>query len=53
MNLLPLNLYLFGPLRMELNGAAVLLHRRKAQALLAYLAVTGQPHSRDALATLL
>lgn len=53
MNLLPLNLYLFGPLRMELNGAAVVSRRRKAQALLAYLAVTGQPHSRDALATLL
>ena len=27
--------------------------RRKAVALLAYLAVTGQPHSRDSLATLL
>lgn len=48
-----LQIYLFGPLRMELNGAAVVSRRRKAQALLAYLAVTGQPHSRDALATLL
>lgn len=48
-----LNLYLFGPLRIEQDGAAVVSRRRKAQALLAYLAVTGQPHSRDALATLL
>lgn len=53
MTLPALNLYLFGPLRIEQNGAAVMSRRRKAQALLAYLAVTGQPHSRDALATLL
>ncbi|MEZ4865990.1 MAG: BTAD domain-containing putative transcriptional regulator [Caldilineaceae bacterium] len=53
MTLPALSLYLFGPLRIEQNGAPVALRRRKAQALLAYLAVTGQPHSRDALATLL
>jgi DNA-binding SARP family transcriptional activator len=38
---------------MERKGAPVDIPRRKASALLAYLAVTGQSHSRDALATLL
>lgn len=47
-----LKLYLFGPPRLERNGEAVNPGLRKAMALLAYLAVTGQPHSRDALATL-
>jgi predicted ATPase/DNA-binding SARP family transcriptional activator len=47
-----LKLYLFGPPRVELNAAPVDIERRKALALLVYLAVTGQPHSRDALATL-
>ena len=32
---------------------AVTVERRKSLALLAYLAVTRQPHGRDALATLL
>ena len=45
-------LYLFGPPRFELNEQAIDISLRKAQALLAYLATTGQPHSRDALATL-
>lgn len=53
MTLPALKLYLFGPLRIEQNGETVALRRRKAQALLAYLAVTRQPHHRDALATLL
>jgi len=48
-----LALYLLGPPRVELDGQAVPLGRRKAVALLAYLALTRQPHSRDALATLL
>jgi DNA-binding SARP family transcriptional activator len=48
-----LALYLLGPPIIELDGQAVQLGRRKAVALLAYLALTGQPHSRDALATLL
>jgi predicted ATPase/DNA-binding SARP family transcriptional activator len=47
-----LKLYLFGPPRLELDNVPVDIERRKALALLAYLAVTGQPHSRDALATL-
>ncbi len=50
---MPINLTLFGPPRLEQNGTAVPLNHRKAWALLAYLAVTGQPHSRDTLATLL
>ncbi|MCG3206739.1 MAG: Serine/threonine-protein kinase PknD [Anaerolineae bacterium] len=48
-----LKLFLLGPPRVELDGAPVDLNRRKALALLVYLAVTGQPHSRDAMATLL
>lgn len=46
-------LYLFGPPRLEVNEQPVGLSLRKAYALLAYLAVTRQPHSRDLLATLL
>ncbi len=47
-----LALYLLGPPRIERDGQPVDVGRRKAVALLAYLAVTGQGHSRDALATL-
>ncbi|MBE7555542.1 MAG: tetratricopeptide repeat protein [Anaerolineales bacterium] len=47
-----LKLYLFGPPRVEMDNAPLDLQRRKALAMLAYLAATGQPHSRDALATL-
>ena len=47
-----LKLFLFGPPRFELDGTAVDIQRRKALALLIYLAVSGQLHSRDALATL-
>ena len=47
-----LALYLLGPPRIERDGHPVDVRRRKAVALLAYLAVTGQGHSRDALATL-
>jgi predicted ATPase/DNA-binding SARP family transcriptional activator len=47
-----LKLYLLGPPRLELDSAPVKLNRRKAVALLAYLAVTGESHSRDKLATL-
>ncbi|MBE7469693.1 MAG: tetratricopeptide repeat protein [Anaerolineales bacterium] len=47
-----LRLYGLGPPRVELAGAPVDLPRRKALALLIYLAASGQPHSRDALATL-
>jgi len=46
-----LTLYLFGPPRLEMDGNPIHLPRRKALALLAYLAVSGQEHSRDRLAT--
>jgi hypothetical protein len=45
-----LNVFLFGPPRLAREGEAVPVNRRKMLALLAYLLVTGQPHSRDALA---
>jgi predicted ATPase/DNA-binding SARP family transcriptional activator len=44
-------LFVFGPPRLEHAGPPIGL--RKAVALLVYLAVTGQPHSRDILAALL
>jgi len=47
-----LKLFLFGPPRVELDGTPVDIQRRKALAMLIYLAISGQPHSRDALATL-
>ena len=55
-------IYLLGPPRIELDGDEVHIGRRKALALLAYLAVerrrrsadaSASVHSRDALATLL
>jgi DNA-binding SARP family transcriptional activator len=48
-----LSLYLLGPPRLELDGEALNIGRRKAVALIAYLAVTGRGHTRDTLATLL
>ena len=47
-----LKLFLLGPPRVDLDGSPVEIQRRKAFALLIYLAVSGQPHSRDTLATL-
>lgn len=47
-----LKLTLFGPPRLEREGRPVEVSRRKSLALLAYLAATGQVHSRDTLATL-
>lgn len=47
-----LKLCVFGPPRLERDGQPLEVSRRKALALLIYLAVTRQPHSRDALATL-
>ena len=47
-----LSLFLFGAPRLECNGRLVPINRRKITALLAYLAVTNQTHTRDALATL-
>lgn len=46
-------LWLFGPPRLERDGIPIEINRRKSMALLIYLAVTQQPHSRNALATLL
>lgn len=48
-----LTLYLFGSPRIILDGSLVEVDTRKATALLAYLAVTGQPHQRDSLAGLM
>ena len=48
-----LGLYLFGPPRIELDGEPVHIGRKKALALLAYLAVMPGSHRRDTLATLL
>lgn len=45
--------FLFGYPRVECDGAAVPIRRRKALALLSYLAATGSSHSRDVLAALL
>ncbi|MCL4860417.1 MAG: tetratricopeptide repeat protein [Caldilineaceae bacterium] len=48
-----LELYLFGPPRLLRDGRTLEVSLRKVLALFAYLAITKQPHSRDALATLL
>lgn len=45
-----LRLHFLGAPIIELDGAPVEMDTRKAVALLAYLAVTGQAHSREALA---
>lgn len=46
-------IYLLGTSQIERDGVPVSTDRRKALALLAYLAVTAQPQTRDALAALL
>ena len=48
-----LRVYLLGPPRLEREGETIELDRRKAMALLFYLAVTGERQRRDTLATLL
>lgn len=47
-----LRVYLLGPPRLERDGETIELDRRKAMALLVYLAVTGERQRRDTLATL-
>jgi DNA-binding SARP family transcriptional activator/energy-coupling factor transporter ATP-binding protein EcfA2 len=42
-----------GPPQIELDGVSIRLDRRKAIALLVYLAVTGERHQRDSLVNLL
>src|SRR5262245_8073638 len=52
-NVMPrFTLFLLGPPRLEWDGAPLEFGNRKAVALLAYLAVMRQTHSRDTLATL-
>ena len=48
-----LRLFLLGPPRLERDGVPLELHYRKNVALIAYLAVTGERHTREALVTLL
>src|SRR5215207_6808598 len=48
-----LKLFVLGQPRLERDGRPLELNLRKALALLVYLALSGQLHSRDALATLL
>jgi predicted ATPase/DNA-binding SARP family transcriptional activator/Tfp pilus assembly protein PilF len=48
-----LTLSLLGPPCLEREGVPLSVSRRKAFAILAYLAVTGQPHRRETLTTLL
>jgi predicted ATPase/DNA-binding SARP family transcriptional activator/predicted negative regulator of RcsB-dependent stress response len=48
-----LSVLLFGPPQIKRGNEQISIQRRKDLALLIYLVVTSQPHSRDALATLL
>ena len=48
-----INLYLFGLPRIVYQGRAIDVERRKAVALVSYLAFADQPQSRDVLATML
>jgi len=48
-----LKLFFLGSPRIERESALVAVERHKVIALIAYLAVTGQPQRRDTLATLL
>src|ERR687892_1556503 len=48
-----LRLQLLGPPRVEVDGVPIEVDTRKAIALLAYLAVTARPQSRDHIAGLL
>ncbi|MEM7129551.1 MAG: tetratricopeptide repeat protein [Chloroflexota bacterium] len=50
--MLQIKLYLFGPPRLEVDDKQINISLRKGQALLAYLAIMRQTHSRDALSTL-
>ncbi len=51
--MLNLRLYLLGSPRLERGGAAVSFDSRKHLALISYLALTGQSHTRETLITLL
>ena len=47
-----LRIYLLGPMRIERDGAPLVLPRRKVELLLAYLLLHPEPQTRDHLATL-
>src|SRR6266516_7435838 len=47
------SIQLLGPVRVLVTGAPLAVDTRKAIALVAYLAVTGRPQSRESLAALL
>ena len=47
-----LRIKVFGGIQIHLGGETIEFSRHKAAALLVYLAVTGEHHSRDALATM-
>ena len=48
-----LKIALLGAPQIELDGKPIIIQRSKVLALLAYLAVSGEPQRRDTLATLL
>ena len=48
-----LALYLLGPLKLELNNTPITVDRRKAFALLAYLTINREQHTREYLSALL
>ena len=48
-----LALHFLGPPQIQLDGTTIALERRKGMALLAYLAITGERHSRASLSALL
>ena len=48
-----LRMRLFGPPRISLGNVPLSFKRRKAVAMLTYLAMTGRVHTREALASLL
>ncbi len=50
---MPLEIHLLGSPRFVVEGERLYLSRRKSIALLAYVAVIGQPQARDMIATLL
>jgi DNA-binding SARP family transcriptional activator len=49
-NMARLSIYLLGSPQFKINGEPITLPRRKATALLAYLAITGEPQRRETLA---
>ncbi len=48
-----LSIHLLGAPDVQVAGSLLTLNNQKVRALLYYLAATGQPHTRDHLATLL